>query len=170
MMQRSELPAAEARLQTVYPEGNGPANLLRQRDLERQMQATSNDILGNSKTAQRGIADEAFTGEDLPQIALDTGLNLATGQVPIGTMVKLGTGQAMRDALKFGVGKRAVKKADILAPTLLNPDPAASSAELADVLARSQGYRDYIARRRGIFGAPLGMAGSGLLTGYSTAQ
>lgn len=163
-------PAAEMRLNAVYPDSQGPANLLRQRDLERQMQATSNDILGNSKTAQRGIADEAFSGEDLPQIALDTGLNLATGQVPIGTVVKLGTGQALRDALKFGVGKRAVKKADILTPTLLNPDPAASSAELSDILTRSQGYRDYVARRRGLFGAPMGAIGAGALTGYSVAN
>jgi len=163
-------PNAEAKLNAVFPDNANVTRLLRQRDLERQMQATSNDILGNSKTAQRGIADEAFAGEDLPQIALDTGLNLMTGQVPIGTMVKAGMGQSMRDAIKFGVGKRAAKKADILAPTLLNPDPAASSAELADILARSQGYRDYLARRQGMFGRALGMGGAGALTGYSTSQ
>jgi hypothetical protein len=162
-------PAAESRLNTMYPDSPGPANLLRQRDLERQMQNTSNDILGNSKTAQRGIADEAFAGEDLPQLAFDVGTNLMMGQVPIGTMVKANLGRRLADAYKLGVGKKAVAKADALAPMLLNTNPAAASDDLAAALARYHSYGDYVARRRGMFGGPAGIVGSGLITGYANS-
>lgn len=156
-------PAAEARLRAVYPDSTGPDTLLRRRDLENQLQATSNDILGNSKTAQRMLADQAF-GEGPLQLAVDLGTNLMTGQVPVGTIVKAGLGQQVKDALKFGIGKRAVAKADAIAPVLLNPDPAINSDVLSDALARSQGYRDYITRRRGMFGVPAGAVSAGIFS------
>lgn len=158
-------PAAEARLRAVYPEGDGPDTLLRRRDLESQMQNTSNDILGNSKTAQRQIADQSFLGGNALPMAVDAGLAL-TGQVPVATVGRALGRNVLGDALKLGLGKRAMAKADIIAPTLLNPDPAANSAILADALARSEGYRNYLAKRRGMFGAPGGMIGAGMAAGW----
>src|ERR1700749_2572053 len=81
-------PAAEQRLSTIYPGNPAVPNLLRQRDMESGLARSTNDILGNSKTAQRGIADDAFSGSDLAQTALDLGINTVTGQVPVGTVVK----------------------------------------------------------------------------------
>lgn len=159
-------PNAEAKLGTVFPDNPNVNRLLRQRDLEAQMQATSNDIIGNSKTAQRGIADQEFMNKsNWAPTAIDAAISMKTGSLPIGPIAKVV--RAVSDARKIGLGKG---RADILAPTLLNPDPAASSAELTNILARSQGYRDYLARRRGVFGAPMGGVGAGGLVGYLSSQ
>ena len=83
--------------------------------ISRELARNTNDILGNSKTAQRGIADQQFAGEDWPQLALDAGINLATGQVPTSLLIKKGSGQALKDALKMGIGKNAVARADEIA-------------------------------------------------------
>lgn len=158
-------PAAEQRLATMYPGNPGNADLLRTRDLESGLARSTNDIIGNSKTAQRGIADSAFAEGGLGQIALDAGLNLATGQVPIGLIAKRGVLQGARDAVKFGVGKRAVAKADALAPILLNPDPVASSATLDDLVNSSQAYRDFVSGQRRKAGRLGGMFGAGVGAG-----
>lgn len=159
-------PNSEAKLSTVFPDNPNISRLLRQRDLERQMQATSNDILGNSKTAQRGIADQDFMNKaNWAPTAIDAAISMKTGSLPIGPIAKIA--RAAADARKMGLGK---KRADILTPTLLNPDPAAASAELSDILARSEGYRNYLSRRRGVFGAPMGGVGAGSLSGYLSSQ
>lgn len=151
-------PAAEQRLATMYQGNPGVSRLLRQRDLEAQMARSSNDILGNSKTAERGIADESFMSNPIAQGAADFATNTMTGGVPVATMMKLAAGRGLRDAWKLGLGKRAVQKADDLAPRLFNTDPNASVSELARVLASVEGYRgarNSIGRRGGVFGAPL---------------
>lgn len=162
-------PQAEARLRTMYPETPGVDRLLRTRDLERNLASTTNDILGNSKTAQRLNADQAFSGDDAAQMGIDAIVNLATGQVPVGMIAKKGVTDAVKDWYTMGVGKRAVRKADELAPILMNPDPAAALAQIDDILARNQAYADYVggvrrtASRVGrMFAAPLAVQ-------YSTA-
>lgn len=155
-------PQAEARLRTMYPETASVDRLLRTRDLERGLAATTNDILGNSKTAQRLMADQAFGGDDVAQMGLDAIVNIATGQVPVGMVAKKGIADAAKDAFTMGVGKRAMRKADELAPILMNPDPGAALSQLDDILARNQAYADYVGgvRRNAVragrmFAAPL---------------
>jgi len=152
-------PAAEQRLGTVYAGNPNVPRLLRQRDIESSLARTTNDILGNSKTAQRGIADAAFGDDGLVQAGLDVGINLATGQVPIGTAVK-GLGKlGLKDMMKLGIGKKAVARADEIAPLLLNTDPAAGAQSIADIMARSQAYRDAVISGRVRLARPLGMFG-----------
>lgn len=156
-------PQAEAKLGAMYPDNPGNANLLRQRDLERMMQATNNDILGGSQTAVRGIADQSFQGD---------GLNLATGAVadslsgaPINTGIniakRLGKGMfgARADA-------KAVAKADRMAPGLLTPDASASLEELARLLSGYQRYQRFSrvpTAIGGIGGASSGAGVAGML-------
>jgi hypothetical protein len=153
----------------MYPETPGVDRLLRTRDLERNLASTTNDILGNSKTAQRLNADQAFSGDDAAQMGIDAIVNLATGQVPVGMIAKKGVTDAVKDWYTMGVGKRAARKADELAPILMNPDPGAALSQIDDILARNQAYADYVggvrrtASRIGrMFAAPLAIQ-------YSTA-
>lgn len=158
-------PQAEAKLAAVYPGSEGVANLLRQRDLERGMQQTTTAVLGNSKTAQRQIADAAFAGDDGLNQAIDVGVNLLTGQVPTGVVVKGFTSQKAKDALKFGLGQRAIAKADALAPRLFDTDPQASLANIDDVLQRAQAWQALVdvtrpKRQLGMFGRNSALAGA----------
>ena len=158
-------PAAEQRLAAMYPDNSaGTANLLRQRDLERSMARTSNDILGNSKTAQRGIADQAFLGPKM-DAAVDIGSTFATGGIPVLPAAKLGLA-GVKNVLKLGADKRAVAKAEELAPLLLNPDPAASAQTVEEIMRKLAERRAFEARQNitrpaGMFGAGFGLAGAG---------
>lgn len=155
-------PMAEQRLRTVYPNTPGVDTLLQQRDLEGQLARNTNDIIGNSKTAQRSIADQQFAGDDWPQLALDAGINIATGQVPTSLFLKKGSVQAVKDAFNMGIGKRAVAKADEIAPILFNTDPQASASSLSSLADNLQAYRDFVAAQRRQTGPILGMFGAGL--------
>lgn len=153
-------PNARARVDALYPGNTGNADLFRARDLEGQMAGTSTRIIGNSKTAQRGIADQAFEGSPIPAMAMDAAL-AAHGAVPVASIArKLGQGK-LSDMVTMGIGGRAVRKADELAPLLLNPDPAASSATIDDLVRQELERRAYVAasrpRRAGMFGAGIGL-------------
>lgn len=163
-------PNMEEKLATMYPGGQGVPNLLRTRDMENGLARTTNDILGNSKTAQRGIADDAFSTDGLLQTGLDLGINAATGQVPIGTMIKGAGRLGLKDAMKFGVGKRAVAKADALAPSLFNTNPAQSSADLTALMNSSQAFRDFVESYNRRIGRPAGMFGAAAGAGLVARQ
>lgn len=136
-------PAARTRLETLYSGNPGVPRLLRTRDLEGQAQQTTNAVLGNSKTAQRGIADKAFEGGGVVPMLAD-GAAMAMGGVPLATVGSRLSGQGMKDAWQFGMGKRAVAKADELAPMLVNPNPAAALASVQDLLAQDAAYKAFV--------------------------
>lgn len=163
-------PAAEQRLGVMFPDNPGVSNLLRTRDMENGLARTTNDILGNSKTAQRAIADQTFQGDGLAQTALDLGLSAATGQVPIGTMIR-GVGKiGLKDAMKLGLGKRAAAKADALAPSLFNTNPERSSANLAVLMDNSETYRNFVRRYNERIGVPAGMFGAAVGGGWPSRK
>lgn len=152
-------PAVEQRMGTLYGADHpGVSNLFATRDMEGRLARSSNDILGNSKTAQRIIADQAFAGPDMGDMAAGA-VDLAHGGIPIGTIAKAGLTRAGTAI----AGKRAVTKADALAPMLFNTDPAAASALIDDLLKRTGDYRTYVTASRptrmlGMFGAGMGAA------------
>lgn len=124
-------PAMEQRLGTLYPEGgDNVARLLSQSEMERQMAASSNRLIGNSMTAERQTADQAFQGGDWLGPAAEVGANVLLGQVPIGTAIRAGASQRARDAITLGLGSRATAKAEQIAPIALTPEPAATIAQL----------------------------------------
>jgi hypothetical protein len=164
-------PVAEQRLSTLYPGNPGNTDILRQRDLESGLARSTNDMLGNSKSAQRLIADSEFSGSGgFMGMAAEQGMNAATGGVPVGTMLRGFAKSGIGDALKLGIGKRAIAKADAMAPTLFNTDPQASSNALQHLVDSSQLYQDYIRGNQRSVGRPFGMlgaaAGAGALSGY----
>ncbi|WP_203309759.1 hypothetical protein [Sphingomonas beigongshangi] len=141
-------PAAEQRLSTLYGNTPGVSQLLRQRDLERSMQQTSNAVLGNSKTAQRQIADEGFLENPMTQAGIDIGASVLAGGMPVTTMLRAMAGNYVRDARKFGVGKLAVAKADAIAPSLLNINPAQNLTKIDELIAAQDAYQRLVEATR----------------------
>jgi len=149
-------PAAQERLSILWPEGT--PDFVKQYGMERQLARTTNDILGNSKTAQRTIADQDFAGSNLAPLAIDAGL-AAAGQIPLATVARnIGT-RSLGDYVKFGVGKRAEEKAGLLTPILLNTNPSEALAKALDLIARQRAWDDLVTRttpRLGMFGRSVG--------------
>jgi hypothetical protein len=129
--------------------------------MEQQLARTNNSILGNSMTAERQLADQSFAGSSLPALALDAGM-MAAGQVPTATIGRKLGGQFLGDALKLGVGKRAVQKADELAPILFNTNPQAAASTLSELVNSAQAYKDFVSRYNRTVGRAGGMFGAGL--------
>jgi len=153
-------PVARDRLSTMYPGNPGVDRMLRAVDLEKQIQQTTNAVLGNSRTARNQIADQAFAGSPLVEGALHAGAAVATGGASIpGTAARL-AGTGIRDRLALGLGRNAEAKADELAPMLMNPDPAAALATARQVLQQQEAWRLAVEasrpKRLGMFGAGIG--------------
>jgi hypothetical protein len=133
-----DTPAMEQRLGTLYPSGIGDvARLLTQRDLERDVASSTNRLIGNSMTAERAVADDAFNGQGsvagtLAQGALETALTGAPVVTAARSGIGRGVGRAVRDWRELGLGQRAVQLADEIAPLALNMNPEESAAALAE--------------------------------------
>ncbi len=160
-------PAAVDRLGILHPGSAGVLNLLRTAELERGLARTTNKLLGNSDTAERMLADKAFGGGAVPSMALDAGM-MAMGGVPTATVGRAIANHGLRDAFTLGLGKRAVAKADAIAPIMVNPDPLANISLLDQLAAADLARRQYLGRasvRRasGMFGN--GIAASALSAG-----
>lgn len=151
-------PAAEQRLSAVYGDNTpGVTRLLRQRDMERDLARSTNDILGNSATAKRLIADENFLG-NLPSAAADVAIDVATGQVPVRSALGMFGRGALRDRVRLGTLRGAEKRADEIAPILFNTDTPAARDAIDDILARTATYRD----KQRIYQPIAGSIGGGL--------
>ena len=162
----------EQRLATLYPEGSDAeiARLLLQRDIERDMAGSTNRLIGNSMTAERGLADEAFAqGGGLGDAALEIGANVALGQVPIGTAIRGGLSQGVRDQFRLGIGRRGRELAEEVVPLSLETTDQAI-ARILSMQQRSQAHDqviDALMASRGVtgghIGAGTGSAGAGAL-------
>lgn len=155
-------PNARARIDTLYPGNPGNANLFRTRDLEQGLARTTNDILGNSKTAQRGIADNAFTEGAGSALATDMA-SMVAGGVPTASIARTLGASKLKNALTLGGEGRAVRKADELAPILFDTDPLRSAALMDDIIGRADAYQMFVNQSRprkklGMFGNSLGIA------------
>jgi hypothetical protein len=163
-------PQMEQRLGAMQYGGDEIARLLSQRDLEAQVAGSTNRLIGNSATAERGLADELFGAQsgmmnDLGPMALETAISgapWATGARSIAS--RLG-GQALRDWRTLGVGRRATDLANEIAPIALDMNPAAAEEALFSMVERDAVYQAIVeellagARNRGgHFGASVGGA------------
>lgn len=155
-------PLARQRLETMYPESPGVANMLRQRELEAQLAQTTNGILGNSKTAQRGIADQAFAATNpLIEGGLHAGAALATGGASIpGTAARV-AGAGLKNWMARGQNRMSEARAEALAPVLLNTNPAAALDQVLQYLAQQRQWQALVEattprRSLGMFGRGVG--------------
>jgi hypothetical protein len=124
-------PAMEQRLSTLYPgDGTNFARLLAHSEMERQMAASSNRLIGNSMTAERQAADQAFQGADWIGPAAEVGANVLLGQVPIGAAIRGGVSQRARDAITLGLGNRATAKAEQIGSIALGSNPRSTIAQI----------------------------------------
>ncbi|MEH3099818.1 hypothetical protein [Sphingomonas adhaesiva] len=155
-------PLARQRLETMYSGNPGVANMLRQRELEAQLAQTTNGILGNSRTAQRGIADEAFAATNpLIEGGLHAGAALATGGTSIpGTAARV-AGAGLKNWMVRGQNRMSEARAEALAPVLLNTNPAASLDQVLQYLSQQRQWQQLVEqttprRTLGMFGRSLG--------------
>ena len=129
-------PAMEQRLGILYDgvEDADIARLLSQRDLEAELAGSTNRLIGNSLTAERQVADQAFGQTNLAGDMMQGGVETLVTGAPVATAMRSsigrGVGNWMRDARTLGVGRRAMELADDIAPIALDPDPIESLARL----------------------------------------
>lgn len=150
-------PAQQSKMHTLFPQG--APNFARARGIEAEMSATNKELFGGSPTQPRAEMDKQFDAGGLMDFAQDAAA-LASGTPPINVMrSKLFAGRglfkSLDERLKFGSANTAKQRADQMAPVLFNPDPAAVSDQLAEMIRR-QALRDAYVQRTGMFGAGLG--------------
>lgn len=142
-------PAMERRLGAMYPDSETEiARLLAQRDMERQLAASSNRLVGNSMTAERGVADQAFgqqsLGGDIIQGALETAVTGAPVATVMRSAASRGLGTAIRDYRTLGFGKGAREMAEEIAPVSLDMDPTVALARVFDLGGRNSEYQEVL--------------------------
>lgn len=156
-------PAMEQRLAAM---GYGPdevARLLSQRDLERQVAGSTNRLIGNSATAERQLADQAFGAEsslmgNIAQGAVETAITGAPVATTLRSGMGRGLGQSLRDWRTLGVGERARTAADQIIPLALDIDPENAARQLLELASRDEAYQVIVqelldrAGRRGAIG------------------
>jgi len=158
-------PATERRLSVLYPEqGDDVARLLLQRDLENKMAGTSNFLAGNSATAERAIADQAFADEGLLRPILEGGVETAITGAPVATLLRSGVGKRAVDMFRLGSGKRAMERAEQIAPIALNPDPADTVAQILEMQARQTDYQAAVQAAKEIASRRGGVGGTAATT------
>jgi hypothetical protein len=143
-----DTPGMEQRLSTLYPESDSIARLLAQRDLEAQLAGSTNRLVGNSMTAERQMADEAFNQSGLMGNVVQGVAETAVTGAPVVTALRSGMarglGGAVRDWRTLGLGKRATAVADEIAPIALNTNPKAAAASLDDLVKRDLAHQEII--------------------------
>jgi hypothetical protein len=153
-------PTQIERLQVMNQGNQNVDRLLRQAELERQMQARANDIMGGSPTQGRAVADQQFLDQNaMPSLAADAA-SMMVGGVPVATAARQIAGRGLKD-FNMGLTRgRATQSANEMAPYLLNDDPAMAAQSIADLIARDDAYRQYVQginnplrRVGGLFGA-----------------
>lgn len=143
-------PSTQQKMRMLFPEGAD--KMLRRYELEREMGKTRYETLGGSPTAARQAMDETFS----PMLAEQAGNivgGVTTGAPTAGTAIRMGLA-----GLKFGMGKRAEKKAAELAPILFDQNPAGLLTYFDDVATRlkaNEAYKNKWKGRAGLFGGSL---------------
>jgi len=141
-------PAQQAKVASIFP--NGAPNFGRLAQLENDMAATRNEVLGGSQTAARTQADKMFDNIELGNAAMK-GIMTGGASVPF-DVAEVG----LRKAGNGLFNRMNAEKAAQIGPILLNQDPAAASAALNDMIARNTAYRRYLTatgNAGGMFGA-----------------
>lgn len=149
-------PNAQERMGVLFPQG--APRFGQQYDLESRMAQTARDVLGNSATAERGIADQAFNIPPGAALAIDGVGSIVGGAPPAATGLRLAM-QHGRDAAKLGFGK---KKAEELGPLLFQPIDLPVLSEMQARQAAYDAIKTTNARRLGMFGR-----GAGAYGGYA---
>lgn len=135
-------PAMEKRLATMYGD-DSDANIVRllmQRDIERDLAGSTNRLIGNSMTAERKVADDAFAPNPIVEGALHAGAAVATHGASIpGTAARMAA-TGLSDRLALGFGRRAAAMADEIAPLALDTDTEQAIARLLLMKGRSAAH------------------------------
>lgn len=127
-------PLQQGKVGAMFPQGADDFGRVYQ--LENEMAKTMTETLGGSQTQPRRVADEMFQG-GIASDAADAGIQALTGGgIPGGSRILGAAARALKDRSQLGL-LGAKTKADQLAPTLFDTNPAAITSFL-DGLARKQ--------------------------------
>jgi hypothetical protein len=143
-------PDSRSKLGQLFPQA---PDFMRQRELEKGMTATGQEVLGGSQTAGRTAANDRFLSPDMGTLA-EMGLAAATGTPPVGTIAR-GAETAARGMFGNRSKMKTVESARQIAPMLAEPNPGAAASSLDKLLSDMEKLNAYQARLR---------AGSALLT------
>lgn len=157
-------PLQQGKVATLFPEGSDQFNRLY--NLENEMAATRNEVLGGSQTQPRNIADQMFQG-GVANDAVDMGIQAVTGGgVPGATRMLGALARYAKDRSQLGLAG-AKSKADALAPQLFdtsNPRAAADYIdELLKKMAQERARKSAYQGAGGLLGVPVG---SGITAGF----
>ncbi len=135
-------PAMEQRLATLYPDGDTEiARLLSQRDLEADLAGSTNRLVGNSLTAERQMADQAFEPDSMMADLVQGGVETLVTGAPVATAMRTAAGRGlgtwMRDRRTLGFGRGAIDFADQIAQISLDPNSAQAALALRDIRDRA---------------------------------
>lgn len=126
-----DTPNMAERLGVMYPDNaEGIARLLAQRDLEGQAAASVNRLYGNSLSAERLAADQAFNGNNIAGDIATGAIETAATGAPIVTALRSGFGQKVGDAMRLGFGRNAEKMAEEILPIAGNTNTTDVIAQL----------------------------------------
>lgn len=135
-------PAMEQRISALYPNaGDEVSRLLAQRDLELQMAGSTNRLIGNSMTAERGIADQAFLEGGIVRPLIEGGIETAITGAPVATAMRSGLARTIADRAKMGVGKKAEEKADQIITATMQQTPDDAIAAILAMTDRNSAYQ-----------------------------
>jgi len=160
-----DTPAMEQRLGTVFNDPEGIARLLAQRDLEGQLAASSNRLIGNSMTAERVAGDAAFTDEGAIRPMIEAGLETAISGAPIMTVGRRLANSGLGQRLTAGSRARAAQKAEQIAPLALNTSPEETIAQILALAEKEAAYKAAKAAMAQRGARPGALVGTGAATG-----
>jgi hypothetical protein len=155
-------PLQQGKVASMFPDGAQDFGRIYQ--LEDEMAKTAQEVLGGSQTQPRALADAQFGG-GLGEGLLDAGVQYATGGgIPgaVGAARRV-IGGNLKDRYNLGMfGTKA--KADAIAPTLLDMDPASILRLLDELVAKNAGMQarqDAYGNLGGLLRLPAASAGVG---------
>jgi hypothetical protein len=152
-------PAMEQRLATLYGD-DATQGLMAHRDAELRMAGTSNNLIGNSMTAERQAADRAFADEGFLRPIIEGGIETAVTGAPVMTALRRLGGQKIGDAARLGFGKKGAAKAAQIGDLTLNTAPADVLQSLAQARAIDEQFKAGLSSARRRYG---GMFGRGFI-------
>lgn len=160
-----DTPAMEQRLGTVFNDPEAIARLLAQRDLEGQLSASTNRLVGNSMTAERAAGDAAFNDEGVMRPMIEAGAETAITGAPIMTILRNLANSGLGQRLTAGSRARAATRAEQIAPLTLNTNPEDTIAQILALAEKEAAYKAAKAAMAQRGSRPGALVGTGAATG-----
>ena len=160
-----DTPTFEQQASTIFNDPEAIARLLAQRDLEGQLSASTNRLVGNSMTAERAAGDAAFNDEGVMRPMIEAGAETAITGAPIMTILRNLANSGLGQRLTAGSRARAATRAEQVAPLTLNTNPEDTIAQILALAEKEAAYKAAKAAMAQRGSRPGALVGTGAATG-----